>query len=248
MTPFLRDRRSACGVTLALLAVLAVPAAAQKDPPLPNKAGWHVEPDPVAPLKGPFNLTGFVPVGFQGKYVFPTAPSAFVATNPTRTRDVYQVYDLRTMRPVGKPITIAKPFSPFMMPALLLVRRTDLEAVQAALAAAGFEFRHAAGIDLFVDGPDGKARDGVHLIFDGETVRPGEPLPNPAVTESVAGGEFRVLNLRALVQIKLTAYRDKDRTHLRDLLEVGLVDGSWLQHYPPELADRLRALIETPEG
>ena len=130
----------------------------------------------------------------------------------------------------------------------LLVRRTDLEAIRAALATAGFEYRHAAGIDLFVDGPEGKARDGVHLIFDGETVRPGEFLPNPAVTESVAGGEYQVLSLRALVQIKLTAYRDKDRTHLRDLLEVGLVDDSWLQHFPEELANRLRALIDTPGG
>lgn len=130
----------------------------------------------------------------------------------------------------------------------LLVRRVDLEAIQTALAAVGFEYRHVDGIDVFLDGPGGKARDGVHVIFDGETVRPGEPLPNPAVTESEAGGEYRVLNLRALVQIKLTAYRDKDRTHLRDLLEVGLIDGSWLPYYPAELADRLRALIETPGG
>ena len=130
----------------------------------------------------------------------------------------------------------------------LLVRRADLEAIRAALASAGFTYRHAAGIDLFLDGPDGKARDGVRLIFAGEIVRAGEPLPNPAVTESVAGGEYRVLALRPLVQIKLTAYRDKDRTHLRDLLEVGLVDAGWLQYYPVELADRLRALIETPGG
>jgi len=130
----------------------------------------------------------------------------------------------------------------------LLVRRADLDAIRAALATAGFEYRHVASIDVFLDGPEGKARDGVHLIFEGETVRPGEPLPNPAVAESVAGGEYQVLGLRALVQIKLTAYRDKDRTHLRDLLEVGLVDASWLPLYPAELADRLRALIETPGG
>jgi len=62
------------------------------------------------------------------------------------------------------------------------------------------------------------------------------------------GGEYEVLSLSALVQIKLTAYHDKDRTHLRDLLEVGLVDASWLQFFPEELANRLRALIETPGG
>jgi hypothetical protein len=130
----------------------------------------------------------------------------------------------------------------------LLVRRVDLDAIRAALGAAGFEYRHSAGLDVFLDGPEGKVRDGVHLIFAGETVRAGEPLANPPVTESVPGGEYHVLNLRALVQIKLTAYRDKDRTHLRDLLEVGLVDAGWLPLYPSELADRLRALIETPGG
>lgn len=130
----------------------------------------------------------------------------------------------------------------------LLVRRADLEAIRAALTAVGFVYRHAAGVDLFVDGPEGKTRDGVHLIFEGERVRPSEALSNPTVAESMPAEAYRVLNLRALVQIKLTAYRDKDRTHLRDLLEVGLIDASWLQHYPPELAERLRGLIETPGG
>src|ERR1700689_2729396 len=36
----------------------------------------------------------------------------------------------------------------------LLVRRTDLDAIRTALAACGFEYRRAAGIDLFLDGPD----------------------------------------------------------------------------------------------
>src|SRR5260370_33315767 len=56
----------------------------------------------------------------------------------------------------------------------LLVRRADLDAIRTALAAAGFEYRHVAGIDMFLDGPGGKARDGGHFIFEGETVRPGE--------------------------------------------------------------------------
>jgi hypothetical protein len=56
----------------------------------------------------------------------------------------------------------------------LLVRRVDLDAIRAALASACFEYRHVAGLELFLDGPAGKARDGVRLIFDGEMVRPGE--------------------------------------------------------------------------
>jgi len=50
------------------------------------------------------------------------------------------------------------------------------------------------------------------------------------------------------VRIKLTAFRDKDRTHLRDLLEVGLIDKSWCPRFPPELSARLQSLVDTPGG
>ena len=54
--------------------------------------------------------------------------------------------------------------------------------------------------------------------------------------------------LEALVRIKLTAWRDKDRTHLRDLIDVGLLDATWPEKLPQILADRLRQLLDTPEG
>jgi hypothetical protein len=130
----------------------------------------------------------------------------------------------------------------------ILVRRADFEAVKKALSEVGFHYRRAAGIEMFLESPTGKARHAVHVIFAGEKERAEEPLPNPDVTDSEQAGPYRVLNLRALVQIKLTAFRDKDRTHLRDLLEVGLIDEGWRQHYPPELADRLQQLIDTPGG
>jgi hypothetical protein len=130
----------------------------------------------------------------------------------------------------------------------LLIRRTDLEAVKRALEAAGFHYRHSAGVDLFLDGPEAKARDAVHVLFAGEKVPAHEPLPNPDVTESELADRFRVLSLAALVRVKLTAFRDKDRTHLRDLLDVGLIDASWGAQLPSELAARLQSLIDTPEG
>jgi hypothetical protein len=101
---------------------------------------------------------------------------------------------------------------------------------------------------MFLDGPDAKARDAVHLVFAGERVRPDDALPSPDVTATELAGPFKILSLRALVQTKLTAFRDKDRTHLRDLLEVGLIDASWVQHYPPELAARMQLLVDTPGG
>jgi hypothetical protein len=130
----------------------------------------------------------------------------------------------------------------------LLIRRTDLPAAIAALEKVGFLYRHSAGLDLLLDGPQAKAREAVHLIFAGEKVRPHELLANPDVAESEQADQFCVLSLQALVQIKLTAFRDKDRTHLRDLLEVGLIDASWGRFYPKELAERLQGLVDTPEG
>jgi hypothetical protein len=57
-----------------------------------------------------------------------------------------------------------------------------------------------------------------------------------------------VISLEALVRIKLTAFRDKDRTHLRDLIDVGLLSADWLPNLPSVLADRLRQVLSTPEG
>jgi len=130
----------------------------------------------------------------------------------------------------------------------VLVRREDFGAARAALESAGFVHRRVAGIDVFLDGPGAKAREAVHIVFANEKVRPQEPLPNPDVGESEDAGLFRVIALDALVRIKLTAFRDKDRTHLRDLMDVGLVDARWLAKLPPVLADRLRQLLENPEG
>ena len=62
----------------------------------------------------------------------------------------------------------------------LLIRRGDLEAAAAALTAAGFVQRHAAGIEMFLDGPDAKARDALRVVFAGEKVRPDYVLPAPA--------------------------------------------------------------------
>jgi hypothetical protein len=130
----------------------------------------------------------------------------------------------------------------------ILIRREDLEAARAALESVGFVHRHVAGMEVFLDSPDAKPRDAVYIVFANEKVRPPEPLANPDVTESEQTDQFCVLALEALVRITHTAFRDKDRTHLRDLIEVGLVSADWLTRLPPVLADRLRLLLETPEG
>ena len=130
----------------------------------------------------------------------------------------------------------------------LVLRREDLPRAGEALAKAGFVHRHSAGIDMFLDGPEAKARDAVHVLFSGEKVRPDYVTAVPDVAEHVSFGPYRVLSLEALVQMKLTSYRDKDRPHLRDMLSIGLLDVIWTKKLPAVLATRLKHLIDTPDG
>ena len=130
----------------------------------------------------------------------------------------------------------------------IVLRRADLLAARTALERAGFFYRHAASIDMFLDGPDAKVRDAVHIVFAAEKVRADYDSPAPDVSESEATETFRLLSLDALVRMKLTSFRDKDRVHLRDLMEVGLVDASWLTRVPAPLRSRLQELLDNPEG
>jgi hypothetical protein len=129
----------------------------------------------------------------------------------------------------------------------ILLRRGDLETAKNALAAAGFVYRHVKGVDMFLDGPEAKARDAVHVVFSGEKVRPEYLLPVPDVTDAEQTPEFRLLNLEPLVRMKLTSFRRKDQVHVLDLAEVGLVDESWVNRFPPELSERLRELLDSPD-
>ena len=88
----------------------------------------------------------------------------------------------------------------------------------------------------------------MHVVFACEKVRPDSPVASPDVGDSEAADQFRLVTLEALVRMKLAAFRDKDRTHLRDLIEVGLLDSSILDQLPPELRQRLQIILQTPEG
>lgn len=136
----------------------------------------------------------------------------------------------------------------------ILLRPRDLEAAKTALARAGFIHRRVAslgqpgGMDVFLDGPEASIRDAIHIIPAGEKVHPNYPLPAPDVSESEEAGAFQLVGLDALVRMKLTSFRDKDRTHLRDLIELGLLDASWVDRVPAKIKSRLEELLRNPEG
>lgn len=130
----------------------------------------------------------------------------------------------------------------------LLVRRNDFAATRTALEGAGFVYYQVLNVDAFIDGPQGKPSGGVHLLFAGEKLRHGDEYPLPDLNESERAAGFQVASLEALVRMKLLAYRDKDRTHLRDMIGVGLIDATWPARLPPPLGDRLQQLLDDPNG
>jgi hypothetical protein len=130
----------------------------------------------------------------------------------------------------------------------LLIDRADLPRAIVALEQVGFIHSFTFGINIFVDGPSGKAREAVHILFAGEPVKPVDSLPAPDLSAAQTLDGYRIVDLDRLIVMKLTAFRDKDKTHLRDMIDVGLIDAGTVARLPAELRPRLEELLATPGG
>ncbi|MCX6879780.1 MAG: hypothetical protein NTW21_39150 [Verrucomicrobia bacterium] len=134
----------------------------------------------------------------------------------------------------------------------ILLRREDLPRAIVAMTEAGYSHRNISSLgggamDVFLEGPEAKVRDAVHVLFAGEMVKPDALAVNASVDEAEEAGDFRLISLPALVRMKLAAWRDKDRMHLRDLAGVGLLDPALAAGLPPLLAERLEFLLANPD-
>ena len=130
----------------------------------------------------------------------------------------------------------------------ILIARVDLDRARVALDAVGFVHSFTFGINIFVDGPEGKAREAVHIIFAGERVKPGDSVPAPDLSATAAFEGYKIVAFDRLLVMKLTAFRLKDRVHLLDMIDVGLIDAATLDRLPPELRPRLEQLLNNPDG
>ena len=128
----------------------------------------------------------------------------------------------------------------------ILVRPCDLAAMVKAMTNAGFYYRQTAGLDMFVEHPEASARDAVHVLLCGRIERDGEP--NPDIEPMVRADDFQTVTLETLVRMKLNAFRDKDRVHVRDMISLGMIDSTWLDLYPERLRLRLEVLLNDPDG
>lgn len=129
----------------------------------------------------------------------------------------------------------------------LLLAEKDLPQATAALQNAGFVRDEVMGTVVFLDGPDGKPSQGLHIRLADRKVRPEYASPTPSVGHSVEINRKRIVALEPLVEMKLNSYRLKDRTHLQDMIQVGLIDGSWPSRFPAALGERLQQLLDHPE-
>ncbi len=68
----------------------------------------------------------------------------------------------------------------------ILIRREDLPAVKAALEPVGFVYCQSFGVDMFLDGPDGRPTQAVHLYFAREQIRPDHAAVAPDLSECVS--------------------------------------------------------------
>ena len=76
----------------------------------------------------------------------------------------------------------------------------------------------------------------MHLVFSGEKVRPEYPEAVPQFGEYRTVRQIRLIPLADLVRMKLTSFRLKDQTHLKDLEAAGLITGE----IEARLSDTLR--------
>jgi hypothetical protein len=121
------------------------------------------------------------------------------------------------------------------------IDRIDLSAIAKSAAAFGFEYRHAAGVDLLVDRAQPKTRSAVHFVFIREKVRPEYLEPVPDFSEPVRTEEGVLLApVEDLVRMKLTSFRLRDQVHIQDLDSVRLITPEIEVSLSSELKERLR--------
>ncbi len=130
----------------------------------------------------------------------------------------------------------------------ILLRREDVPRAIAAMEAGGFHYHETLDVPMFIDGPQGSARDAVHVLIANEKVRENDLVPTPDVEPcEYTEDQFKVVALQLLVQMKLTSFRRKDQVHLDDMLGAGLINETWVSRFAIPLGERLQSLIDNPE-
>jgi hypothetical protein len=129
----------------------------------------------------------------------------------------------------------------------ILIRPEDLDQLKQVMARNGYHYRKTAGLDMFLEGKEDSVRYAIHVVLANRMVKQDDFEPNPDVEPVEYGDGIRILPLERLVRMKLNSFRLKDRVHLLDMIEVGIVDEAWITKFPKPLSDRLQSLMDNPD-
>ena len=126
----------------------------------------------------------------------------------------------------------------------ILVRRSDLPAIAAAVESYGLEYRDVAGVDMLLQKGQ-SARRAVHMVFSGEKVRKEYPEATPEMLPPRILQGVRLVPAETLIRMKLSSFRLKDQMHLKDLDEAGVITQGIAESLSPEHRRRLEQVRAT---
>lgn len=130
----------------------------------------------------------------------------------------------------------------------ILLRIEDADRATEFLVKYGFRREQVFDVTMFLDGPDGKPSQAIHIMWANRKVKAEyvSPSPDPEKSQDIDGK--RIVDLHELVRMKLLSNRRKDQVHILDMIAVGLIDATWPARYESPLDDRLKTLLDDPEG
>jgi hypothetical protein len=125
----------------------------------------------------------------------------------------------------------------------------QLDRAKVAMESAGFDYAEVNGVKMFMESDDPSPKRAVHLLFVGEKVRPHHKHPVPGLDNRIESPEgVPAIGILELLSMKLQSFRDRDRTHVRDMIEVGLLTPDIINQLPSDLRERMDQILATPEN
>jgi len=130
----------------------------------------------------------------------------------------------------------------------ILLDRNRADEATEVLAAVGFVRAETMNVTMFLDGPDGRPSQAIHVIWAQEKVRDDYQVAAPATDQAREIDGKKIVDLLELVRMKLVGNRRKDQVHLLDMIGVGLIDRTWPARLEAHLGERLQELLDDPDG
>ena len=100
---------------------------------------------------------------------------------------------------------------------------------------------------MLLYGDSGSAKNAVHLLFNGEKVRPNQATPNPDISpvRKLVGEPVAVIPIADLLRMKLSSWRLKDQVHVQVMDAAGLITPAVQSSLTESLQARLQHVRET---